>query len=473
MPRQVVRDFGTSLAFDGATTDVTVTSQLFYQNTGFTVSFWVKGNTLAGRILCIASTASINQVWFLQASGNKLNLFIRNDTNTDLSPAGGTTVTPVLDNNWHQVTVTDSNGTCKVYIDGVLDSANFNYTRSGTFTINRTGFGALVRATASSWFTGIIDDIRIWNNTVLSATDVTNLYYQNINPSAPTSWYKFDEGSGTTAIDSGSLALNGAATGTYPTYSTQVAFKPRTIATGRTAVSSVIGNALSFNGTTSKATATSVAAQDSLTNATISLWFNATNYTSGGNFPRFFVKGNSANTVGYLEVTADGGLNVLIFNSDYATTDLSLRVAVPSTGAWHHIVVTTDGSATALNSHIYIDGIEPTYTLSQDGIGGRVADGSTFTVGNRGPDVTRGFTGSIDDIRVYNRQLTAVERATLFAMGDVQSGLVGWWTCDSTDNGTSPDSSSSNTPLTLTVTGKVAGNVPVVRRISPARIVVT
>lgn len=229
--RQVVRDFGTCLRFDDATTDVTVASQLFYQNTGYTVSFWVKANrTNSGdRFICLGSTASNNQVFLIEndgTSGRKIKIFIRRDDNLDLSPASPRSNKDVFDGFWHHIVWADNNGAAKMYIDGVQDTNDFSYSRSGAFTFNRTGFGALVRAAVSTWMLGQLDDIRIWNNTVLTAQQVTDLYYKGMNPSTPTSWYKFDEGSGTTATDSGSLATNG--TITAATYSTDVPIKPRT-----------------------------------------------------------------------------------------------------------------------------------------------------------------------------------------------------------------------------------------------------
>lgn len=231
----LVRDFGTCLSFDGATTDVTVTSQLFYQNTGYTVSCWVKGQPTAtqARFLCLGSTASNNQVWFLQnfsASSRRLGVFIRNDANTEVGPSSLSVFSSkeVLDNKWHHITFADNNGTAVLYVDGVADATSFNYTRSGAFTFNRTGVGALVRAAVANWLSGRVDDVRIWNNTVLTAPQVADLCFRGINPSTPTSWYKFDEGSGTTATDSGSLATNG--TITAATYSSDVVTKVRTVA---------------------------------------------------------------------------------------------------------------------------------------------------------------------------------------------------------------------------------------------------
>lgn len=215
---------GNSLVFDGATSYVQVSSQLFFQNTGYTVSFWIRTTNISSgnRMLCLGSSSSNNPIWIIEtqaANGGRIDFNIRNDAGTGLS-VGTLSTVAINDGNWHHIVATDNNGTLKLYIDGVQDPGNFNYTRSGSLTINRTGIGALIRAAITNWVNGQMDDVRIWNNTVLSSADVAALYAAGTNPSTPTSWYKFDEGSGTTATDNGSLATNG--TINAATYSTNV-----------------------------------------------------------------------------------------------------------------------------------------------------------------------------------------------------------------------------------------------------------
>ena len=41
----------------------------------------------------------------------------------------------VFDDTWHHIAWVDDRGTVKLYVDGDLDAANFNYTPSGTFTL--------------------------------------------------------------------------------------------------------------------------------------------------------------------------------------------------------------------------------------------------------------------------------------------------------------------------------------------------
>jgi len=79
---------------------------------------------------------------------------------------------------------------------------------------------------------------------------------------------------------------------------------------------------------------------------------------------------------------------------------------------WQHVAATWDGSMSgSAGIHIYINGVESTGGTTVDGGGGAPYDDSTtpFTVGNRPTDNARGFNGSIDEVRVYNRVLSAAE----------------------------------------------------------------
>ena len=108
----------------------------------------------------------------------------------------------------------------------------------------------------------------------------------------------------------------------------------------------------------------------------------------------------------------DGGVNNLSFVKDFSTTELRRRTAnnVFSLGVWQHVAATYDGSSSAANVHIYVNGKEvSSYVLNQDGAGAKLSDAAMgVLIGNRGSQ-DRAFDGSIDDARVYNRALTAAE----------------------------------------------------------------
>lgn len=67
-----------------------------------------------------------------------------------------------FDDAWHHIAVVDDNQTVTVYIDGVEDATDFSYTKA-PLTANITTIGGILRATPSYWWTGRIDDVRIYN----------------------------------------------------------------------------------------------------------------------------------------------------------------------------------------------------------------------------------------------------------------------------------------------------------------------
>ena len=122
-----------------------------------------------------------------------------------------------------------------MYIDGVEDTANFNYTYSGSFSLTDTAMGCMYGnggggSASSQWGRGYGDGLRLWQ-VVLTQAQVQDLYYRNIKPSTPYLEWLFDEGSGTTAADTSGNGRSGDLTGHAPTYSSDVFMKLRSAVT--------------------------------------------------------------------------------------------------------------------------------------------------------------------------------------------------------------------------------------------------
>jgi hypothetical protein len=77
---------------------------------------------------------------------------------------------------------------------------------------------------------------------------------------------------------------------------------------------------------------------------------------------------------------------------------------------WQHIAATWDGTTNGGNIHLYVNGAQVDSTTFQSGSGSALSDATTpVTIGNRQADLARGFSGAMDDVRVYNRVLSAAE----------------------------------------------------------------
>jgi hypothetical protein len=176
-----------ALEFDGATQYIQVaqTKDLpIYNETTYSVCGWVKAPAQDDkRIFAEGSSASNNPLLTIgsgrttDSTTNKLQVYIRNDAGTALLGAYGTkSTTTVFDDTWHHFCWNDNNGTAELYIDSVKDATNFNYTRSGTLTLNRTGIAAVIRAEVSHWLNGELFDIRCYNR-CLTANEIAEIYH--------------------------------------------------------------------------------------------------------------------------------------------------------------------------------------------------------------------------------------------------------------------------------------------------------
>ncbi|MEP6754071.1 MAG: DUF1553 domain-containing protein [Chthonomonadales bacterium] len=99
---------------------------------------------------------------------------------------------------------------------------------------------------------------------------------------------------------------------------------------------------------------------------------------------------------------------------------INMRGAVPL-NQWHHMFVTYDGSSKAAGLHLYIDGKLADTEITHDTLKGTIVTKKPFVIGKRsnGSD----FKGMIDEVRTYNRDLTAAEVAEIVAVDNVREGL--------------------------------------------------
>jgi hypothetical protein len=83
-------------------------------------------------------------------------------------------------------------------------------------------------------------------------------------------------------------------------------------------------------------------------------------------------------------------------------------------GEWHHVALTVSEGATlrAETTQLYVDGLEDSYFSGGD-TPYILAEGSDVNVGRSGPHDGRYFVGSLDEVRVYSRHLSAAEVAWL------------------------------------------------------------
>ncbi|PIT86830.1 MAG: hypothetical protein COU33_00995, partial [Candidatus Magasanikbacteria bacterium CG10_big_fil_rev_8_21_14_0_10_43_6] len=111
------------------------------------------------------------------------------------------------------------------------------------------------------------------------------------------------------------------------------------------------------------------------------------------------------------------------------TTGAFLGNTTLSIGTWYHVAGVWDGS----NASIYLNGVSDATPSS---LGGTLGNNSSpLTVGTLRTltTPTKFMDGKIDEVRVYNRALSASEISALYKSGSVSHkvpnnlGLVGYW----------------------------------------------
>jgi hypothetical protein len=201
----------------------------------------------------------------------------------------------------------------------------------------------------------------------------------------PISHWKLDEGSGTIAYDSA-----GSNDGT--------------LVNGPLWTPGQINGALSFDGVNDYVrTANNIFTNAQLSSgATLSAWFKtgSTAYGFIADDEGYLLLGiNYSTHPNKLLGTADGGEHIY-----YSSSDVNDNL-------WHHAAIVWDGTNTAI---VYLDGVEESSEVSGPPTPDR--KDRPFTIGMHA-SISAYFDGIIDDVRVYDRALTAEEVMQLYQAG--------------------------------------------------------
>jgi hypothetical protein len=84
---------------------------------------------------------------------------------------------------------------------------------------------------------------------------------------------------------------------------------------------------------------------------------------------------------------------------------------------WRHVAVTYDGSSVTNAPVIYIDGTAQAVAEALTPTGALADNAGAGVIGNRSLFYDRNFAGRIDDVRIHDRVLGAIEIQALFDAG--------------------------------------------------------
>ncbi len=206
--------------------------------------------------------------------------------------------------------------------------------------------------------------------------------------SGPVAWWKFDETSGTSAADASGNGNTGLAVGAV------------TWGTGK------VGNALAFDGVSSYVGGTSTGTGFPLGSSarTICAWIRTPGTGSDTSILHYGTAGTTSPTNFHLFVQSTGGVGIGNGGAGMGTVISTAKV---NDNNWHFVAGVYEGSSTNL-ARVYIDGVQQTSgTLANmPNTGG----GSLWRIGRfLDPNTGPSFKGSLDELRMYNRALSAAE----------------------------------------------------------------
>ena len=133
------------------------------------------------------------------------------------------------------------------------------------------------------------------------------------------------------------------------------------------------------------------------------------------NAGRIVSKCGSGNSNGWNFLITSSG--VLQFIVDWSTTDYNKTGGIISLNTWHHVAVTYNSTTAGVDAVLYIDG--SSITLSGTASAGTVVSdaGQKIRIGARGTGLDREFNGLIDEVRLYDKILSADEVSKNYTNG--------------------------------------------------------
>jgi hypothetical protein len=308
---------------------------------------------------------------------------------------GGSGCPTLAANTWYHLAGTYDGTTIRLYVNGA--ACGTPTTTSVALDTSSPIQFANSNPTAT---TRAIDDVRIYNR-ALSAAEITT-QYQSYNSA-------LGLGGAGGAINLGKglvgeWSMNGNAKDTTP-FSGNGTVSNATLTTDRKGSAN---SAYSFNGTNAMISIPDSSALDFGTgDFTESAWVKSTATQVSGMFPMIINKAGAPSGFGFdlmlYASTSFSGPAIEVFDGVQhgVYTNVNIR-----DGVWHSVVGVRSGSTISL----YVDG---SFIGSSGGVTGSVNTTNTLDIGGTG-NSSGWANASIDDVRLYNRALSAAEIAALY-----------------------------------------------------------
>lgn len=218
-----------------------------------------------------------------------------------------------------------------------------------------------------------------------------------------------------------------------------------------------LDGALSFDGIDDKAEAGGVL--DPLSgDYSVGFWFKRSDTSAFSSYQTLISKGNRYSTREGFSINLAGTtdeINIRVNSSDSTAERASTEVDMPQDDEWHHLLMVIDRTDGRVRG--YLDGSNSGWRSGGGGPSSSNISGLTkidtddpLTLGavRDGSGTYSHFDGSIDDVRIYDRALTASEAFSLANPPELESGLLAHYRADEASGTTTADELGTN-DLTL------------------------
>ena len=434
--------FEDALSFDGVNDYVDLGTSNTLKPTAFTITAWFKKNNLARSEAFIA-----NAYWGLYYDYNCRFTGSVWCQVQSASATGNSNQITIPDNNWHFFAIIYDSSTNQfdIWLDNITNASTT--TIDIAYSSRSTLIGYLSGAPSSLYFNGTIDEVRIYNR-ALSAEEILSQYN--------TQKHLFVK-DGT--LDSGDTSLVGywkLDSVNSTNYTLDISGNNND---GRLINMSITGNAssgpttdckfrncLRFDGVDDYVDVPTSSTLTITSTITLEAWVKPGVVNPYGNIisKESATAGKSQYDLRHGQVTTDSKFTFFYMGTNDVYQGYSTNAQFSDTAKWYHVVaVWTFGDSTS--AKIYVDGV---LEAGSWWIGtGNVAAYSD----NGGLDIGRFITaiqyynGLIDEVRIYNRTLSAEEilsqyntQKHLFVKDGTldldDSSLVGYWKLDSVNS---------------------------------------
>jgi len=425
---------GQGFNFDGSNDTVNAGSATVIDNmSAMTISMWVKLNTYGasggGYLINKGDTSSGGHGWsmYLTQANGLVTFTARYNTTSLLSQSASNTFAPSDIGKWVHLIVTwdgttnsatgvhiYKNGTEVSYSSQINGSASYLSDAANDLNI---GDGGIISNRQTN---GIIDDVRLYNR-VLSSKEISQLYSSGANTKQGSSQVITATSTCSVGLSCGLVGywtfdgkdvVNGVALdksgnnnrGNLVNISTSTFYAP-----GK------IGQGFNFDGSNDYVELGTANSLHITGDMTISAWIKtptiaqgqlgiAGNFNSGGTqTPWLFEINRTAGKVNFIHL---GGADDTGNFTATGNTTISVN-------KWIHVVAVRTGSSGVYPITFYYNGVaDGTTNIDRD-----PGSNQTSRIGRAGALNGEIFNGSIDDVRIYNRALSASEIRQLYNMG--------------------------------------------------------